>query len=161
MTKKKKRNRKVKADIAPASAERSDRPGSDNATEPRGPRPRSPLTRHRVSISFPSQGRTRQSMKDECDPNLIVDRFARTGQIVNVHRTKPQYGDAPDQTLFEAACVQAELRSKDQEGALDALDEKTPEKPSEALSDEKPADPGETPESGEKPAQDERSGEGL
>ena len=34
-----------------------------------------------VSISFPSEGRTQQHFKDECDINLIMKRFQETNQF--------------------------------------------------------------------------------
>ena len=72
--------------------------------------------RIRVAITFPEQGLARQSQADECNINLIVDKFTKTGLLPPAMRGEPQYGEAPDATLFEAACVQAELRSKDAEG---------------------------------------------
>lgn len=70
------------------------------------------LRRRRVSISFPEQGLTKQSFRDECDINKIVDQFARTGVINNLPRGEPQYGDAPEQSFFESACISAEIASK-------------------------------------------------
>lgn len=90
--------------------------------------------RIRVSVKFPEQGLTRQSQADECNINLIVDKFTKTGLMPPSMRGTPQYGDAPDATLFEAACVQAELRSQDAEGVT------LPEETEEALS-EPPQDP--------------------
>lgn len=63
-------------------------------------------------------GVTRQSFRDECDIDRIVDTYARTGMVNHIPRMKPMYGDAPDQTLFEAACVQAEIRSAEENEAL-------------------------------------------
>lgn len=82
--------------------------------------------RIRVSHKFPDQGLTRQSFAAQCDINAIVDKFTRTGiPIPHVNNKTPQYGEAPDATLFEAACVQAELRSQDAEGVT------LPEEPEE------------------------------
>ena len=38
--------------------------------------------------------------------------------VTNVARVSPQYGEAPDQTFFEAACTQAEIRSQAEDAAL-------------------------------------------
>jgi len=73
----------------------------------------------------------KQSFKDECDVNKIVDRFTRTGQIDHLARQKPQYGDAPDQNFFEAACMVAETASAVEEGLPGVDDLKTPENGSE------------------------------
>lgn len=73
----------------------------------------------RVSISFdPDKGRTHQSFKDECDINRIVETYARTGIVTHTNRLEAQYGDAPSQNLYEAACVQAEIRSAAEEAAI-------------------------------------------
>ena len=84
---------------------------------------------------------TRGSFKDEVDINNIVERFASTGELPRAHQ-KATYGDAPSQDLHEAACVQAELRSKAEEGAFDKeepeleTEEKEPEDGSEAVETE-------------------------
>ena len=72
----------------------------------------------RVTVAFPEAGKTRQSFKDECDINRIVDTYARTGMVNHLPRVAPQYGDNPDQTLFDAACVQAQIRSSEEEACL-------------------------------------------
>jgi hypothetical protein len=58
---------------------------------------------------------THQSFKDECDITRIVETYARTG-IVPGRRMEPQYGECPDTTLFEAACVQAAIRTAEADG---------------------------------------------
>lgn len=40
------------------------------------------------------RSRTRQSEKDNCDINKIMERFNRTGQLPQMRTTPPQYGDA-------------------------------------------------------------------
>jgi hypothetical protein len=102
----KKRSAKPKAS-KPQAAGMGVRPG----------RPRDPLVRKRVSISFdPERGRTHQSFKEECDINRIVETHANTGLVTHVARISPQYGESPDMDLFEAACVQAEIRSVEHDG---------------------------------------------
>ena len=76
--------------------------------------------RKRVSIKFDQELKvTRGSFKDECDVNKIVERYVETGEVPVNRRGNPEYGEAPSQSLHEAACVQAELRSKAEEGAFD------------------------------------------
>lgn len=38
--------------------------------------------------------------------------------VNHIPQVKPVYGDAPDQDLFQAACIQAEIRSSDELSAL-------------------------------------------
>lgn len=91
------------------------------------------------AISFEGvQKVTRDSFRDECDVNKIIERFHSTGQLPPGRAEKAQYGDAPTQTLFEAACIRAEIASKGAEGAFDdhegesvGSDEKEPENGSE------------------------------
>jgi hypothetical protein len=96
--------------------------------------------RHRVAITFPDDGRTRGSFKDECDIDRIVSRFLNTGALPHQQRRPPQYGDAPDATLFEAAVTHAELRSLEEEGVL-AEYENAQQTASEAVSGDPEADP--------------------
>lgn len=110
------------------------------AAEGRPGRPyvRHPWERVRTAISFdPEQGLTHQSFKDECDIEKIVATYARTG-IVPRTRGNPQFGDAPEIDLFEAACVHAEIRSKEEEGwtMVDPFTETSPQTRSEAAGDD-------------------------
>lgn len=53
-------------------------------------------TRKRVQITFPSESKTKQYFREECNINHIVAKFSQTGQLPsNVNRLEPQYGDAP------------------------------------------------------------------
>lgn len=81
------------------------------------------IPRRRVQVKFKKRGLTKGSFRDECDINQIVDQYARTGLVAHVRSGSPQYGEAPDQTLYEAACIQAEIRSRDLEGAFDESQE--------------------------------------
>lgn len=45
-------------------------------------------------ISFPAVGLTKQSMKDECDVNLILAKYQRTGVIDFINKHEPRYGNA-------------------------------------------------------------------
>lgn len=50
----------------------------------------------RHSIAFDhNQDMTKQSFKDECDINLIMKKFQRTGIITHYAKHGPQYGDIP------------------------------------------------------------------
>ena len=99
-------------------------------------RPRNPLRRNRVTIEFSEQGLTHQSFKDECDVNRIVDQYARTGLVPSANRLTPQYGENPESTLFDAACVAAELRSLEEEGVDLSPPENVDETATEAVSED-------------------------
>jgi hypothetical protein len=78
---------------------------------------RGPFDRVRTAVCYdPEKGLTHQSFKDECDINRIVESYARTGIIPTGRRMEPIYGEAPDSTLFEAACAQAAIRSAEEDG---------------------------------------------
>lgn len=46
--------------------------------------------------------RTKQSFKDECDINNIMNRYIKTGEISHLNSTNPEYGFAPDFDFSEA-----------------------------------------------------------
>lgn len=99
------------------------------------------------AISFKNEQKiARDSFKQECDINRIVARYENGGAITHVAAIPPQYGEAPDISLFDAACVQATLRSAEEEGLFD-LDEEAENAPaasqeaSEAGSAEPTAEP--------------------
>lgn len=86
-----------------------------------------PFDRKRTAIGYdPDKGLTHQSFKDECDINNVVASYTRTGIMPVFRQGEPQFGDAPESTLFEAACAQAAIRSAEEEGF------EWPESPSEA-----------------------------
>lgn len=61
----------------------------------------------RVAIKQPSsnpQGRTKQSFKDECDINNIVKKFNKTGQLPEMIKQNPQYGDYSSGMDYQEAC---------------------------------------------------------
>ena len=101
-----------------------------------------------VRVSFTEPAKTRQSFKDECDVSRIVDTYARTGLIQNMTSVAPQYADCPDSNLFEAACVQAEIRSSEEEAVLNPSPE-----PLRGSESDDPAEPAGTLE-GEEPEPD-------
>jgi len=104
--------------------------------------PRRPHEVEPVRVSFSEPGLTRQSFKDECDINRIVDQYTRTGLVPHVVRRSPQYGDVPEQSLFEAACVQAEIRSAEEHAELYP----SPEALSGSETDDQDVTNGEVPE---------------
>ncbi len=58
--------------------------------------------RKRVQINFPKQGRTKQSFKDECDINLIMAKYQKTGAITHVNKYGAQYTDTTSIDFTEA-----------------------------------------------------------
>jgi hypothetical protein len=70
-----------------------------------------------VSKTFDPEGNlTHQSFRDECDINNIIELHTRTGLVTHINEQKPQYGEAPEMDLHEAACVHAEIRSAYEDG---------------------------------------------
>lgn len=67
-------------------------------------------------------GRTKQSFKDECDINFIMNKWERTGQIPEnqVGKMKPYYGDFADAPSYLEACNQV-LAAKDSFASLPAF----------------------------------------
>jgi len=60
-------------------------------------------------IVFPSdEGRTRQSMADECDVNLIMAKYQVTGAIDHFSRHSARYGFADSVSFHEAMTVVSE-----------------------------------------------------
>lgn len=58
--------------------------------------------RKRFQISFPLKGKTKQSFRDQCDINKIMDRHLKTGQIAHVNNHQPQYGYATSLDFTQA-----------------------------------------------------------
>lgn len=50
-------------------------------------------TRRRVRVDASKDGRTHQSMKQECDINQIMERHRVTGMVTHVNNGQPRYGD--------------------------------------------------------------------
>lgn len=48
----------------------------------------------RVRLHFPLPTMAKQSFKDECDVNKIMERFEKTGLISHVNKYQGDYGDA-------------------------------------------------------------------
>lgn len=47
-------------------------------------------------LKCPEKTRTKQSFKDECDINNILKKYQKTGQLPDMIRSNPQYGDFSD-----------------------------------------------------------------
>ena len=67
-------------------------------------------TRRRVALSFEKEEpMTRQSFKDECDINKIMERYEKTGVLEHVKYMQDldrQYGDFMDAPTYHEACNQ-------------------------------------------------------
>ncbi len=58
--------------------------------------------RPRVQLSFEGDGRTRQSSRDECDINMIMSKYAKTGFVDHLARHGAEYGFADSVSFHEA-----------------------------------------------------------
>lgn len=47
-------------------------------------------------IIFPSDSLVQRHFQDECDVNLIVDRYVKTGVMDHINETPPTYGDVSE-----------------------------------------------------------------
>lgn len=56
---------------------------------------------HKVKVQFTTPGRTKQSHKDECDINYIMARFNKTGQLPDMIKRNPQYGDFSNPLTYQ------------------------------------------------------------
>ncbi len=59
----------------------------------------------RVQLSFSDESRAKQSMRDECDINLIMARYAKHGMIDHFAKHGAEYGFASGITFHEAMNV--------------------------------------------------------
>ncbi len=57
---------------------------------------------NRVRIKFAKNGRTKQSMKDECDINKIMAKFQKTGALAHVNKHEAEYGFATSDDFASA-----------------------------------------------------------
>jgi len=65
----------------------------------------------KISISFPAQGRTKQSFKNECDINTIMAKYQATGQLPQLNLGNPQYEDTTGYDFQAAAELVASAKS--------------------------------------------------
>lgn len=66
----------------------------------------------------PADDRTKQSFKDECDINVILQRYAATGQITHINERAPMWGDAP--ALDFAGAMALVVKAREEFAALPA-----------------------------------------
>lgn len=62
----------------------------------------------RIGIAFPEFTRAKQSFRDECDINLIMAKFAKTGVMTHVREQNRNYGFATSRDLREGLQLIAE-----------------------------------------------------
>lgn len=65
-------------------------------------------TRKRIQIHFDGAGRTKQTFKDECDINKIMEKYQTTGAISHVANTQNNYGFADSITFTESMQIVSE-----------------------------------------------------
>lgn len=66
----------------------------------------------RVHPSLGDESLTKQSFKQECDINFIVNRFTQTGQLPTSIRNDGQYGYVPNMDLKDALDYVNELKDE-------------------------------------------------
>lgn len=64
------------------------------------------MRKHAIIID-PNLGQAKQSFKDECDINKIMEKFQKSGAITHFTKNAPIYGDHSSAELFEAQLVVA------------------------------------------------------
>lgn len=52
--------------------------------------------RRRISVEFNDQSRTKEAFKDECDINMIMRKYMKTGQLPDMIKENPRYGNFAD-----------------------------------------------------------------
>lgn len=95
-------------------------------------------TKHGVSFD-PDEGRTQQNFRDECDINVIVERFGLTGELPQ-SLSVPQSGDFSGVTDYHSAMnvvAAADAAFMELPGALRARFENDPGRLLAFLNDEK------------------------
>lgn len=63
---------------------------------------RKPYTREAVQIDAGGESRTKQSFKKECDINVIMAKYQKTGAITHFNKHQQNYGMADGQTFQDA-----------------------------------------------------------
>lgn len=64
------------------------------------------------AIVFPEESLTKQSFRDECNINNIVNRFTNTGQLPTSNKGEPHYDFAPNIEFKEALDLTKKLHSE-------------------------------------------------
>ncbi len=65
----------------------------------------------RIMLHCLDKTRTKQSMRDECDINVIVKQYVKTGTVDYVNPLGGQYGDNPSVTFTEAMNIVRDAQS--------------------------------------------------
>lgn len=68
--------------------------------------------RHRVQTDVGGPSLTKQSFKEECDINVILRRFEKTGQLPDLIKQNPTYGDFSDVASYHEALNIVHLASE-------------------------------------------------
>lgn len=58
--------------------------------------------KRKIRITFPAEGRTKQSFKQECDINTIMSRYLKTGLLEHVRQDIAQFIDVTGADFMEA-----------------------------------------------------------
>ena len=75
--------------------------------------------RVRPVVTFTKPSRTKKSFKNECDVNHIMSRYTRTGQLPNMIRAEPKYGNFANVKDFQES-MNVVLHANEQFEALPA-----------------------------------------
>lgn len=68
---------------------------------------REDLQRKRLALDFSNDpGLTKQSFRDECDINVLMDQYQRTKTFTHISAALPQYGDFSNVLDYQAAVNQ-------------------------------------------------------
>lgn len=67
--------------------------------------------KRKISITFPTEGRTKQSFKAECDINTIMARYMKTGLLEHVRADVAQYLDVTGADYQDAQNLVAGAKS--------------------------------------------------
>lgn len=96
----------------------------------------------RVQTPVTQPSMTKQSFKDECNINKIMDKFQRTGALNHYAKHAPDYGDATHTELADAMNIVANAETMFEElpASLRKKFENDPEKFLEFVQDEKNAE---------------------
>lgn len=99
-------------------------PKKELSTEGPGPQPGGPSVdnslrsfrtayggQRRIQITFPTEGRTKQSFKAECDINQIMSRYLKTGVLEHVRDNAARFLDVTGADFQDAQLLVAEANS--------------------------------------------------
>ena len=82
---------------------------------------RKPYTREAVQVHSVGETRTKQSFKKECDINVIMAKYQKTGAITHFSNHQQQYGIADGQTFQDAMIKYCQQYRKKSEQARKIL----------------------------------------